>query len=94
MKIFIYFSKEIAYIKYMKMKKANKKILEAVSEVAQEKEYQKLVEAAKPHFKDEWDAVCFELDHPTPEFIRLGKELKKAISNVDFSKIETINCKL
>ena len=79
----------------MKMKKSkNRKILEAVSEVAQEKEYQKLAEATKPYFKDEWDAVCFELDHPTPEFIRLGKELKKAILNVDFSKIETINCKL
>ena len=76
------------------MKKSNKKILEAVSEVVQEKNYQRLYEAVKPHFKDEWDAVCFELDHPTPEFIKLGKELKNAIANIDFSKIETINCKL
>ncbi len=81
----------MTYIKYMKMEKSkNKKILEAASEVVR----QKLYEEVKPHFKDEWDAVCFELDHPTPEFIKLGKELKNAIANIDFSKIETINCKL
>ena len=76
------------------MKKSNKKILEAVSEVVQEKNYQRLYEAVKPHFKDEWDAVCFELDHPTPEFIKLGKELKNAIANIDYENVEVIKIKL
>ncbi len=76
------------------MKKANKKILEAVSEVAQEKEYQKLAEAAKPHFKDEWDAVCFELDHPTPEFIKALDNLDNALANIDYENTEVIKIKL
>lgn len=76
------------------MKKSNKKILEAVSEVAQEKERQKLLEDAEPHFKSEWDALCFELEHPSPEFVAAGKRATKAIENINFSKATIIDIKL
>lgn len=75
-------------------KSKNKKILEAVSEVAQEKERQKLLEKVEPHFKSEWDALCFELEHPSPEFIAAGKRATKAIENIDFSKANIIDIKL
>jgi len=79
----------------MKMRKSkNKKILEAASEVAQEKERQKLLEEAELHFKSEWDALCFELEHPSPEFIAAGKRATKAIENIDFSKANIIDIKL
>ena len=76
------------------MKKENKKILKAVSEVAQEKEYQRLYEEAKPHFMDEWDAVCFELEHPSPEFIKALDELDNALANIDYENAEVIKIKL
>ena len=76
------------------MKKENKKILEAVSEVAQEKERQKLYEAAQPHFKSEWDALCFELEHPSPEFVAAGKRINNALKNIDYSKVKVVNIKL
>ena len=86
MKIFIYFSEEIAYIKYMKMKKSkNKKILEATSEVVR----QKLYEEAKPHFKDEWDAIEWELDHPSKELCNAVKQLDNTCKNHDWSKMES-----
>ena len=86
--------KKIAYIKYMKMKKSNKKILEATSKVLKEKERQRLYEAAQPHFKSEWDALCFELEHPSPEFIRLSHETDEILDKLDFSKVEVIKIKL
>ena len=76
------------------MKKSNKKILEATSEVFKEKERQKLLEEAEPHFKSEWDALCFELEHPSPEFVAAGKRATKAIENIDFSKATIIDIKL
>ena len=76
------------------MEKENKKILKAVSGVAQEKEYQQLYEEAKPHFKDEWDAVCFELEHPSPEFIKALNELDNALANIDYENAEAIKIKL
>lgn len=75
-------------------KSKNKKILEAASEVIEEKERQKLLEAAEPHFKDEWDALCFELEHPSPEFVAAGRRATKAIENIDFSKADIIDIKL
>lgn len=75
---------------YMKMKKANKKILEATSEVVR----QKLYEEAKPHFKDEWDAIEWELDHPSKELCRLANEAEKIYKKMDLSKIEIIHVKL
>ena len=74
----------------MKMKKETQKILKATNEVVKEKERQKLYEAAQPHFKSEWDALCFELEHPSPEFIRLSKETTNIINKIDLSKIKTI----
>ena len=68
----------------MKMRKANKKILEATSEVARKKLYEK----AKPHFKDEWDAIEWELDHPSKELCRLANEAEKIYKKMDLSKIE------
>ena len=76
------------------MKKANKKILEAVSKVAQEKERQKLYEESKPYFKDDWDALCFELEHPSPGFIAAGKRINNALKNIDYSKVKVLNIKL
>ena len=76
------------------MEKSNKKILKATSEVLKEKERQKLYEAAQPHFKSEWDALCFELEHPSPEFIRLSKETTNIINKLDLSKAEVIKIKL
>ncbi len=76
------------------MKKSNEKILEATSKVLKEKERQKLYEAAQPHFKSEWDALCFELEHPSPEFIRLSKETDEILDKLDFSKVEVIKIKL
>ena len=75
-------------------KSNNKKILEATSEVIEEKERQKLLEEAEPHFKSEWDALCFELEHPSPEFVAAGKRATKAIENIDFSKANIIDIKL
>ena len=72
------------------MKKETQKILKATNEVVKEKERQKLYEAAQPHFKSEWDALCFELEHPSPEFIRLSKETTNIINKIDLSKIKTI----
>lgn len=74
----------------MKMKKANKKILEATSEVARKKLY----EEAKPHFKDEWDAIEWELDHPSKALCRLANEAEKIYKKMDLSKIEIIHVKL
>ena len=74
----------------MKMKKETQKILKATNEVVKEKERQKLYEASQPHFKSEWDALCFELEHPSPEFIRLSKETTNIINKIDLSKIKTI----
>ena len=76
------------------MKKANKKILEATEEVLKEKERQRLYEEAKPHFKDEWDAIEWELDHPSKELCKLAIELHKAGSNLDPNKGEHIYIKL
>lgn len=76
------------------MKKENKKILEATSEVLKEKTRQKLYEAAQPHFKDDWDALCFELEHPSPGFIAAGKRINNALKNIDYSKIKVVNIKL
>ena len=72
------------------MKKETQKILKATNEVVKEKERQKLYEAAQPYFKSEWDALCFELEHPSPEFIRLSKETTNIINKIDLSKIKTI----
>ena len=72
------------------MKKETQKILKATNEVVKEKERQKLYEASQPHFKSEWDALCFELEHPSPEFIRLSKETTNIINKIDLSKIKTI----
>ena len=76
------------------MRKHNKKNLEATSEVIEEKERQKLLEEAEPYFKSEWDALCFELEHPSPEFVAAGKRATKAIENIDFSKANIIDIKL
>ena len=76
------------------MRKSSKKILEATSKVLKEKERQKLYEAAQPHSKSEWDALCFELEHPSPEFIRLSKETNEILNKLDFSKVEVIKIKL
>lgn len=74
------------------MRKHNKKILEATSEVIEEKERQKLLEEAEPHFKSEWDALCFELEHPSPEFIAAGKAAREAyLKTKDDEQIETIH---
>ena len=72
------------------MKKANKKILEATSEVVR----QKLYEAAKPHFKDEWDAIEWELDHPSKELCRLAGEAEEIYKKMDLSKMKIIHIKL
>ena len=72
------------------MKKETQKILKATNEVVKEKERQKLYEAAQPHFKDDWDALCFELEHPSPEFIKLSHETTNIINKIDLSKIKTI----
>ena len=76
------------------MKKETQKILKATNEVVKEKERQKLYEAAQPHFKDEWDALCFELEHPSPEFVAAGKRINNALKNIDYSKIKVVNIKL
>ena len=78
----------------MKMKKEIQKILKATNEVVKEKERQKLYEAAHPHFKSEWDALCFELEHPSPEFIAAGKRINNALKNIDYSKVKVVNIKL
>ena len=78
----------------MKMKKETQKILKATNEVVKEKERQKLYEVVQPHFKSEWDALCFELEHPSPEFIRLSKETDEILDKLDFSKVEVIKIKL
>ena len=77
----------------MKMRKSkNKKILEAASEVIEEKERQKLLEKAELHFKSEWDALCFELEHPSPEFVAAGKAAREAyLKTKDDDQIETIH---
>ena len=74
----------------MKMKKANKKILEAASEVARKKLY----EEAKPHFKDEWDAIEWELDHPSKELCDAAKQLSQAFKKLDLTKIKTVHVNL
>lgn len=74
------------------MRKHNKKILEATSEVIEEKERQKLLEEAEPHFKSEWDALCFELEYPSPEFVAAGKAAREAyLKTKDDEQIETIH---
>ena len=74
----------------MKMKKTNKKILEATEEVVR----QKLYEEAKPHFKDEWDAIEWELDHPSKELCRLAGEAEEIYKKMDLSKMKIIHIKL
>lgn len=69
------------------MKKANKKFF--ISEIVQEKEYQRLYEETRPHFKDEWDAIEWELDHPSKELCDAVKQLDKTCKNHDWSKMET-----
>ena len=72
------------------MKKTNKKILEATEEVVR----QKLYEEAKPHFKDEWDAIEWELDHPSKELCRLAGEAEEIYKKMDLSKMKIIHIKL
>ena len=72
------------------MKKANKKILEATSEVARKKLY----EEAKPHFKDEWDAIEWELDHPSKELCDAAEKLSQTFKKLDLTKIKTIHVNL
>ena len=76
--------------KYIKMRKANKKILEATSEVARKKLY----EEAKPHFKDEWDAIEWELDHPSKELCDAAKQLSQAFKKLDLTKVKTVHVNL
>ena len=71
------------------MKKANKKILEATGEVLKEKERQRLYEEAKPHFKDEWDAIEWELDHPSKRLYAAVEVIAKTAKTIDFSKFPT-----
>ena len=71
------------------MKKANKKILEATGEVLKEKERQRLYEEAKPHFKDEWDAIEWELDHPSKRLYAAVEAIAKTAKTIDFSKFPT-----
>ena len=77
------------HIKYMKMKKANKKILEATEEVLKEKERQRLYEEAKPHFKDEWDAIEWELDHPSKELCDAVAKMAEIGKTLDLSGVPT-----
>ena len=51
-----------------------------------------MLEEAEPHFKSEWDALCFELEHPSPEFVAAGKAAREAyLKTKDDEQIETIH---
>lgn len=46
--------------------KNNEKIIKATQEVIKKKETEKLLESM-PDFDDEFDEICWCLEHPTPE---------------------------
>ena len=52
------------------MKKSKKgKVI--TPKILNKEERQKLYEEAKPHFKDEWHTIEWELDHPSAELCKL-----------------------
>ncbi len=43
----------------------------------------------KPHFKDEWDAIEWELEHPSKELCDAAKQLDDTCKNYDWTKMKS-----
>ena len=70
------------------MKKSKKgKVI--TPKILNKEERQKLYEEAKPHFKDEWDAIEWELDHPSKELCDAVAKMAELGKTIDFSKFPT-----
>ena len=75
----------------METMKNNEKIIKATQEVVKKKETEKLLESM-PDFDDEFDEICWCLEHPTSELYSLIKKLDEVSKKLDTSKVKVIDC--
>ena len=68
--------------------KNNEKIIKATQEVIKKKKTEKLLESM-PDFDDEFDEICWCLEHPTPELYALIKKVNDFGKTVDLSTYKT-----
>lgn len=74
--------------------KTIKKITEVAADTILEMEREKLLENESEKFKYEWDAIEWELSHPSKKLAEVAKAAREAYKNADFSKITTLNAEL
>lgn len=52
----------------------------------------KTIKKRKFIFNDEFDEICWYLEHPTPELYSLIKKLDEVGKKLDTSKVKVIDC--
>lgn len=52
----------------------------------------KITKKKKCTFNDEFDEICWHLEHPTPELYLLIKKLDEVSKKLDISKVKVIDC--
>lgn len=76
------------------MKKTAQNLNKAIKNVIDEKEREQLLEEVESTFENEWDAVEWELEHPSNELKELSAKICAAYNNSDKSKIRIHKAKL